>query len=458
MISINPKIFREYDIRGFADVDLTDAVVELIGRAYGTYMKRAGACTVTVGRDVRLSSPRIHKSLAKGIRSTGLNVIDVGQVPTPVLYFSIIHFGADGGAMVTGSHNPIEYNGLKLCKGIESIYGKKIQGLRRMVEERDFTRGDGSLAPQSPVEAYVKAIKDRIHIKKSLKVVIDAGNGSVGEIVPGLFTDLGCDVIPLFCDVDGSFPNHLPDPTIPRYMEDLKKKVRETKADLGIGYDGDGDRIGVVDGRGEIIYADKLLALFARDVLRRRPGSTIILDVKCSQGLVEDIEAHGGRPLMWKTGHSLIKSKMKQEDAPLAGEMSGHMFFADDYFGYDDAIYASGRLLQLLSEEEASLSEIVATVPGYYSTPEIRIECTDKDKFRIVKELKDYFRSRYDVIDIDGVRVLFGDGWGLVRASNTQPILVLRFEAKTEEHLHQIQRIVIDRLRAYPAVQLGDLA
>jgi len=454
---MNPNIFREYDIRGVADTDLTDDVVRNIGRAYGTYILRNGGRKVTVGRDVRLTSPRIQKAFIDGVLSAGCDVIDVGQLPTPVLYYSIVRFNADGGVAVTGSHNPIEYNGLKLCRGLGAIYGDDIQKLRSMIETGDLESGSGSLSREDPIPDYIDMVKSRAKIDRPLTIAIDAGNGCASEIAPKIFSDLGCEVIPLFCEIDGRFPNHLPDPTIPKYMEPLIAKVREVEVDFGVGYDGDADRIGVVDGNGKIIWGDRLLALYARDVLSRMPGSKIIFDVKCSQGLPEYIESHGGVPVMWKTGHSLIKEKMKEEGAPIAGEMSGHMFFADDYFGYDDAIYASVRLAGIVSSSGGKLSELMEDIPEYVSTPEVRISCPDEEKFQVVEDLKNYFRSRYDVIDVDGVRVLFGDGWSLIRPSNTQPVLVLRFEAKTKGRLLEIAEIVKDKLSEYPSVAVSEI-
>ncbi|MDZ7261025.1 MAG: phosphomannomutase/phosphoglucomutase [candidate division KSB1 bacterium] len=446
---MNPNIFREYDIRGIAEEDLTDENVEKIGRAFGTYLGRKGLRKFVVGRDVRLSSERLKNAVIKGLFATGAEVIDVGELPTPGLYFAIIHLNADGGIMVTGSHNPIEFNGFKLCEGIASIYGAKIQKLREIIEQDEYLEGVGVIRQVDVVPAYVETLKAKFNLPRKLKVVIDAGNGTTSVIAPALFEDLGCQVVRLYCEPDGRFPNHLPDPTVPKYMVDLQKKVLEEKADVGIGYDGDGDRIGAVDDKGQLIFADRLLALFSRDVLSRYPGSTIVFDVKCSQALPEYIEKHGGKPLMWKTGHSLLKAKMKEEHAPLAGEMSGHMFFADEYFGYDDAIYASGRLLQILSSSGKSLSQLAAEIPYFYSTPEIRVDCPDEKKFDIVKALSQFFKHQYQTIDIDGVRVLFGDGWGLVRASNTQPVLVLRFEAKTEKRLQEIKNIFQATLAEY---------
>ncbi len=443
---MNPQIFREYDIRGLVEQDLTSEVVESIGKAFGSWLQLSGGKEVVIGRDNRLSSKPLSKALMSGLCSTGCDVVDIGVVPTPVLYFSIIHYRKDGGVMVTGSHNPVEFNGLKLCKGVFSIHGEEIQSLRRIVEGGDFKEGRGKFKEESPTDAYLEAIKERVEIPHKLKVVIDAGNGTTGEVAPRLFREFGCEVVELYCELDGTFPHHLPDPTIPEFLTDLIAKVKDEKADLGIGYDGDGDRIGAIDDEGEIVWGDRLLALYSREILKER-RTKIIFDVKCSQGLVEDIKAHGGIPLMWKTGHSLIKEKMREEDSPLGGEMSGHMFFADNYFGFDDAIFASARLLQLISRSGRSLSQLQGEIPHYFSTPEIRIECSDEEKFKIVDEIKKEFKREYQTIDVDGVRVLFGDGWGLVRASNTQPILVLRFEAKTEGRLGEIREIFAHRLK-----------
>jgi len=454
---MNKNIFRTYDIRGIADKDLTDDIVEMIGRAYGTYLVRKNKKTVTVGRDVRLSSQRIQDALIKGILSTGLNVIDVGEVPTPVVYFSIVHFFTDGSVMVTGSHNPIEYNGLKMNNGLYSIYGDEIIKIRDLIEQKDFENGKGSLETREIVSHYKQMLRERITIEKPFKIVIDAGNGTAGPIAPDIFEEMGCKVIRLFCEPDGTFPNHLPDPTVLKYIEKLRTTVVDEKADLGIGYDGDSDRMGIVDNKGRVIYADQLLAVLARDVLGRNPGAKIIFDVKCSQLVPEEIEKRGGIPLMWKTGHSIIKEKMRNEGSPLAGEMSGHIFFKDGYFGYDDGIFASFRLLQYLSGQKQSLGEIIDQLPKFFSTPEIRITCPDEKKFQIVEKLKEDFKKEYEVIDVDGARVLFGDGWGLVRVSNTQPILVLRFEAKTEKRLTEMISLFKKKLAKFPSVAVDEM-
>lgn len=453
---ISSTIFREYDIRGIAEKDLTDENVKLIGKAFGTYMKRQGLVNLNVGRDVRLSGPRIRDALIAGLRSTGANVTDIGIVPTPAFYFSIVHLKTDGGIMITGSHNPIEFNGFKLNSGLDSVFGQEIQKLRMLIEKDDFESGaDGRLSTADVVPEYVKILKSKFKFNRKLKIVIDSGNGTAGVIAPKLFEDLGFEVVQIYCEPDGHFPNHLPDPTVPKYVIDLQKKVLEVKADAGIGYDGDGDRIGLIDNKGRIIYADRILALCAKDVLIKHPEAQIVFDVKCSQALPDYIRANGGKPLMYKTGHSLLKAKMKEIHSPLAGEMSGHMFFADDYYGYDDAIYASGRLLQILADSNKTLAELADDIPDFVSTPEIRVDTTDRDKFKIVEQLKSYFKSKYKTIDVDGVRVLFGDGWGLVRASNTQPVLVLRFEAKTENRLEEIKAVFRDKLKEFSAVQLS---
>jgi phosphomannomutase/phosphoglucomutase len=456
---VNPEIFRLNDIRGVADRDLTDEVVELIGRGFGTYVRNEGLRDLVVGRDMRLSSPRIQEALTRGILSTGCNVTIIGQVPTPVFYFSLYYLRRDGGMMITGSHNPIEYNGLKICKEKEAIFGEEIQKIRHIIEKGEFHKADTNQESQKvderdPNLAYILNIVENIAVKKELKIIIDPGNGTTGPVAEKLLKKLGCNVTSIFAEPDGRFPNHPPDPTIPEYMELLIKKVIEEKADLGVGYDGDGDRIGVVDEKGEIIWGDQLLGIFAEEILKNKKGVPIVFEVKCSQGLVEIIEESGGKPVMWKTGHSLIKSKMKEVDSPLAGEMSGHLFFRDRYYGYDDAIYATARLIEILSKTDEPLSMLRDKIPHYPSTPEIRVECSDKDKFQIVDNIKEHFRKTHQIIDIDGVRIVFDDGWGLVRASNTQPVLVLRFEAKTNDKLMDIQKTVMDKLREFPAVKI----
>lgn len=453
---MNTDIFREYDIRGIAKTDLTPDTVTALAKGYGTLMKRRGHNNIVLGHDLRLSSPELDRIYLLGLKATGLHVIRIGQVTTPTLYFAILHYKADGGVMITGSHNPIEYNGFKMCEGIGSVYGDDIREILRIIQESDYIESDGGSDESHDVmPAYVDMLKSKFKFSKSLKVVIDAGNATAGPIAPQLWRDLGMNVVELYCEPDGRFPNHLPDPTVPRYMVDLQNKVLDEKADLGIGYDGDADRVGVVDNKGRLIFADTLLALFSRDVLKKNSGARIIFDVKCSRALPIEIKKYGGIPVMWKTGHSLLKAKMKEIGAPYAGEMSGHMFFADSYYGFDDGIYASGRLMQILSNTDKTMAELIDEIPSFPSTPEIRVDCADHAKFDVVKRLVREFKDD-KVIDIDGVRVEFKDGWGLVRASNTQPTLVLRFEAETPERLSEIIDLFKQTLKKFPQVEFND--
>ncbi len=447
---MNPEIYREYDIRGIIGEDIKEDEFIILGRGFGTYFNRWGRRRIVVGRDCRLSSPRIRDELTEGILSTGCNVVDVGICPTPILYFAIRHLKADGGIMITASHNPPHYNGFKVCSGFDTIYGEEIQGLRRLIEEGNFVSGKGALSSDEIVGPYIDMIKADIEISPGIRVGFDGGNGTGGPVGVKLLKSLGCEVHDLYCDMDGLFPNHIPDPTVLENMKDLIDEVRRCHLDLGIGVDGDGDRIGVVDGSGNIVFGDMLLLIFARDILVDHPGATIISEVKSSDRMYKDVEARGGNPIMWKTGHSLIKDKMRKTKAVLAGEMSGHMFFADRYFGYDDAIYASCRLLEILSKTGKSIEQLLADVPKAYTTPEIRLECPDAKKFEVVERLKNEFSKHYEIIDVDGVRIVFDDGWGLVRASNTQPALVLRFEAQSKERLDEMRTMVegaLDRFR-----------
>jgi phosphomannomutase/phosphoglucomutase len=452
-VKVPVPIFREYDIRGFAEEDLSNDVAFAIARAYGTKMRREGRSRIALGQDVRESSPRLTESFAEGLMACGLTVLDVGVVPTPTLYYSIVALEADGGVQVTASHNPIEYNGFKLCRGLSSVWGDELRALPRQISSGDFEDGNGRLETHEMLSRYIDMVVEKTRPARPMKVVLDAGNGTGGLAAPQIFEKLGHDATCIYCEPDGRFPNHQPDPTVEANMEDLKRVLKEQGAEIGLGLDGDADRIGAIDERGRMVWGDQLLALYARDVLSRRPGSKVIYDVKCSQALEEDIEKHGGIPIMWKTGHSLTKAKMKEEKSPLAGEMSGHMFFADDFFGFDDAIYSSARLSAILARSENSLAELVDSLPIYMSSPEIRVTCTDEDKFRIVEEVGKDFARGHDVIGIDGARVLFGDGWGLIRASNTQPVLVLRFEARTTERLEEIRLEFRRRLDRYAEVQ-----
>ncbi|MBI4364100.1 MAG: phosphomannomutase/phosphoglucomutase [Candidatus Latescibacteria bacterium] len=456
---MNRQIFREYDIRGIADRDLKDDVVRAVGRAFAQRMAERGLKTIAVGRDVRLSSPRIAAALIEGLRDQGAGVLDVGQVPTPALYFAILHLKAGGGVMVTGSHNPIEYNGLKLSEGVQSLHGSEIQDLAARASSAGARDGRGSLESVAIDEAYLRDLTGRIQLKRRLRVVVDPGNGAASILGPRYLRALGCEVDAIFAEPDGRFPNHLPDPTVPALMRPLQERVLVSGADLGIGFDGDADRVGAVDEQGRLLYGDQLLGLYAADVLARRPGSPIIFEVKCSQGLVEWVRERGGTPIMWKAGHSLIKAKMRETGAPLGGEMSGHMFFADEFYGYDDALYGAARLLRIVAAEATPLSERVDSLPQakYVSTPEIRLDCTDERKFAIVDEVREHFRARYDVVDVDGVRVEFGDGWGLVRASNTQPVLVVRFEARGKDRLRAIAGEIYEVLARFPEVTIPAL-
>jgi phosphomannomutase/phosphoglucomutase len=456
---MNPQIFREYDIRGIVGRDFDASDMERIGLAFGTYVRQQGGKRLAVGRDHRLSSESLCAALSKGLRATGCDIVDVGLVPTPLLYFSLFHLNTDGGCMITASHNPADYNGIKLCFGRGALHGDEIQHIGRLAEHGPFTEGSSERTETEVRSPYMAYITNQIQLQRPLRVVVDAGNGTSGLVIQDLLRQLGCEVYELFCEVDGTFPNHHPDPTVPENLAAIIREVQVRQADVGLAYDGDSDRLGVIDERGEIIWGDRLLVLFAREVLSRQPGAKVIFDVKCSQVLVDDIRQHGGKPIMWMTGHSLIKKKLYEEQAALAGEMSGHLFFADGYFGYDDALYASCRLLQILDRAKAPLSSLLADLAVTYSTPEIRVTCADEDKFMVVEQLKTRFQQVghvREVITIDGARIVFPDGWGLVRASNTQPALVLRFEATTAERLGAIQTFVTEHLRDFPSVKLAD--
>ena len=446
---MNQLIFREYDIRGVADSDLTDDVVLNIGKAYGTYLKRADKKIISLGRDCRVSSPRIYKSFSKGVLSTGLQIVDIGFATTPCLYFSIEHLKTDGGVMITGSHNPPDQNGLKLCIGSASLFGSEIQKLKQLIEQNDFETGSGKITEQAVLADYQACIESKFKFKRKIKLVVDCGNGMTGLIAPALFEHFGHQVTKLFVEPDGRFPNHPADPSDPENLKDLIQTVRREKAEVGIAFDGDGDRVGIVDHEGNIVPGDKLLILYSRAILKENPGATVIADVKCSDLLFKDIEAHGGRAIMWKTGHSLIKAKMKEEGALLAGEMSGHMFFKHRWFGFDSGIYAACRVLEILDQERKSIPELLLDVPATSATPEIRVPCPDDLKFGLIKRAVEYFKTKYRVIDIDGARVEFPDGWGLVRASNTQPVLVMRFEAKSETRLKEIRQLIEEKVREF---------
>jgi phosphomannomutase / phosphoglucomutase len=447
---LNPEIFRQYDIRGIAGEDMTEADVALLGRGIGTYLQQQGNRFLAVGCDCRLTSDSYRRHLMAGLVATGCRVVDIGMCSTPVLYYAIRHLGTQGGVMVTASHNPPEYNGFKICSGVDSVYGEQIQQVRKMIDDRAFIQGAGVVQNYDVLPDYIEFIKENIRIKRPLRVAVDAGNGTAGLTAVPIIKHLGCELHELYTEPDGTFPNHEADPTVPKNMADLVALVKEKGLDVGLGFDGDGDRLGVVDADGRLVYGDELMILFSREILTRKPGATFISEVKCSQVMYDDIAKHGGNAIMWKTGHSMIKQKMKEVKAELAGEMSGHIFFADRYYGYDDGVYAACRLLEILAATGRTVGQLLADVPKTHNTPEIRVDCPDPIKFDVVARVTEYFRQREKVIDIDGVRVLFDGGWGLVRASNTQPALVLRFEALTPERLAQIRQTmesVLDEIK-----------
>ncbi len=481
---INPDIFREYDIRGIADRDLTSPVVESLGRAFAAHIRPKGISTVAVGYDARLSSARLRDALIQGLTASGMTVTDLGLCPTPVLYFSLHHRHFGAGVMITGSHNPPEFNGFKLCVGKDTIYGEEIQKIKQIMTQNS-KKGQGSggkchgttgkeqkvishelRATHHPIiHEYIDYLKTQFQTSRDLplKVVLDSGNGTAGLAAPGILRHMGCEVIELFSEPDGTFPNHHPDPTIPANLTVLIETVRAERADVGIAFDGDADRVGVVDEQGNILWGDQLMAIFARDILGRQPGATFVSEVKCSQTMYDDIRAHGGNAIMWKTGHSLIKAKMKEVAAALAGEMSGHLFFADRYFGYDDAIYAACRLVEILKNikstqrpdglNRTTLSLLLSDLPKTFNTPEIRIDCNDHIKFMVVDRMREIYVNwentplkPQELITVDGVRAVFEKGWGLIRASNTQPVLVMRFEANDPTSLAAIKEAMVENL------------
>jgi len=439
---LKPTIFREYDIRGVADQELQSADIEVLGQAFGAYLQRHAGRNITLGRDTRLSSPRLRDAVMRGLKTSGCHVTDLGVVPTPVLYYSVFHLKADGGVMITGSHNPPEFNGFKAVCGESTIHSESIQELRRMIESGDLAHGEGSEQVADLVTPYVDEVASQFHFPCRIRVVFDAGNGTGGPVMHRILERLNVEATEMFFEMDGRFPNHHPDPTVLANLQPLIAKVKETGADLGIAFDGDADRIGAVDERGTVIYGDQLMIIYGREILTRKPGATFIGEVKCSQLMYDDLAARGGNPIMWKTGHSLIKAKMKETRAELAGEMSGHMFFADRYYGFDDALYAACRLMEIVANSGQPLSAQLADLPKTVTTPEIRFDCPDELKFEVVRYAKEELRMRHKTLDVDGVRVLFPQGWGLVRASNTQPVLVMRFEATTPELLRQYQEEV----------------
>ena len=452
---LKPTIFREYDIRGVADSELLSPDIEQLGLGLGTYLRRKAGRKINVGRDCRLSSTRLRDALVKGLLASGCDVTDIGVVPTPVLYYSAQQLKADGAIMITGSHNPPEYNGFKTVCGSGTLHGETIQDVRRLIEKQDFERGAGNSATVDVVTAYVDEVASQFQLKRRVKLVADAGNGTAGPLIHRIFKKLNVDATELYFEMDGKFPNHHPDPTVPANLFHLIEKVRETGAELGIAFDGDADRIGAVDEHGNVIYGDMLMLIYAREILERKPGATFIGEVKCSQVMYDEIGKLGGNAIMYKTGHSLIKAKMKEEHAELAGEMSGHMFFGDRYRGFDDALYAACRLIEIVAKSGRPLSAQLAGLPKMVSTPEIRIDCPDEMKFDLVRRVAEHFKAKYKTIDIDGVRVIFPEGWGLLRASNTQPVLVMRFEAANEHllkrHQTEVEQVLEEAKRGVSA-------
>jgi phosphomannomutase/phosphoglucomutase len=444
-------IFREYDIRGIVGKDLDPSVTRLVGKAYGSALRDAlgGASgRVVVGQDNRPHSPDLANGLMEGLTSAGIDVVSLGTVPTPIAFWAEKRLEADGAIQITGSHNPPDYNGIKMTMEGNSFFGASIQELLARIQEERFAEGRGSVEEQDLIPTYVEEISAGIELARPVKVVVDCGNGAGSLVAVDLLRAIGADVIPLYCESDGTFPNHHPDPTVDEYLVDMIGLVKAEGAELGIAFDGDADRVGAVDENGTVVRGDILLLLFGLDILKARgPGQKLVFDVKCSQVLPEVFERAGGVPLMWKTGHSHIKAKMKEEGAPLGGELSGHICFADNYIGIDDAPYDACRLVSLLARSEKPFSGLVADLPQYVSTPEIRVEVDEETKWTVVENAVEHFRKTHDIIDVDGARVLFGDGWGLLRTSNTQPVIVARFEARTPERLAEIQDTMVGWLR-----------
>ena len=453
---LNPYIFREYDIRGKVADDFPPEIVVLLGRAFGTFVKRSGGQEIALSGDIRLTTPDLIDAFREGVLSTGTDVINLRIIPTPVNYYSMYKLNVSGAVQITGSHNPPEFNGFKLSLHKKPVYGSQITSLKKIIELGDFEYGEGTETRYKILPDYKQMILSKINIERPMRVVMDCGNAAAAINAPEIFRDLGVELTELYCEPDGTFPNHHPDPTVEKNLADLITTVQSGSYDVGIAFDGDADRIGVVDETGDIIWADQLLTLFLPEVLD--PGGEIIYDVKCSQALEDMIKRYGGKPVMWKTGHSLIKQRMADLGCKLGGEMSGHIFFADEYFGYDDAIYVAARLVQLLSRSEKTLSELKAEIPTYYSTPEMRLEAeSDEEKFRIAKKAVDYFQDAYDCSTVDGVRIRFGDGWGLVRSSNTQPVIVCRFEADSPQRMKEIKDLVMGKLQEFGNLEIGDI-
>ena len=445
-MNLNKYIFREYDIRGKVSDDFPPDVVESLGRGFGTFIKRSGGREIALSGDVRLTTPSLIDQFKTGVLSTGIDVINIGILPTPANYYSMFKLDVAGAVQITGSHNPPEFNGFKMSQNKKAVFGESIQNIRAIIEKMDYEIGEGMEATYDILSDYKQMLVSKIDIQKRIKVVMDCGNAAGAICAPEVFKKLNVELTELYCDVDGTFPNHHPDPTVENNLTDLVDLIKSGDYDIGLAFDGDADRVGVIDETGDVVWADQLMALFLPEVVEQ--GDEILYDVKCSQALEEMIIKYGGKPVMWKTGHSLIKQRMAELNCKLGGEMSGHIFFADDFFGFDDAIYVGARIVQTLSRTDKKLSELKAELPKYYSTPEIRLEAkSDEEKFRIAKKAIEYFTTNYDCSTVDGVRIKFNDGWGLVRSSNTQPVIVCRFEANTLERMEEIQSIVMNKLQ-----------
>jgi len=452
-MNLNKYIFREYDIRGKVADDFPPDVVESLGKGFGTFILRGGGQEIALSGDVRLTTPSLIEQFKTGVLSTGVDVINIGILPTPANYYSMFKLEVAGAVQITGSHNPPEFNGFKMSRNKKAVFGESIQNIRTIIENQDYETGEGTEVAYDILTEYKRMIVSKIDIQKPMKVVMDCGNAAGAICAPDVFKNLNVELTKLYCDVDGTFPTHHPDPTVEANLKDLIDLMKTGKYDIGLAFDGDADRVGVIDETGDVIWADQLLALFLPEVLEE--GDEILFDVKCSQALEDMILKYGGKPVMWKTGHSLIKQRMAELNCKLGGEMSGHIFFADDFFGFDDAIYVAARIVQTLSRTDRTLSELKAELPTYYSTPEMRLEAeSDEEKFRIAKEAVDYFTENYDCSTVDGVRIKFGDGWGLVRSSNTQPVIVCRFEANTPERMQEIQSIVMGKLNEIGTLKL----
>ena len=451
--NVNPQIFREYDIRGIVDKDLNEDILQCIGHAYGTYVTAKGKKKVVIAGDARLTTQGYKKAFVKGLMESGCHVTDVGICASPVLYFAIYHLKMEVGVMITASHNPSDYNGIKLNLGMQSVFGQEIQNVLKIIQEKKFTSNPSGAGYEEFVsinDIYIDFVTAGIKLSRPIKCIVDAGNGMGGQTLPKILRKLGCDVKEMFCEPDGSFPNHHPDPTIEENMTALINEMKTGKYEVGYGLDGDADRIGVIDNNGKLLYGDQILNILARAYLKVNPGQKVLGDVKCSKNLYDDIKKHGGIPVMYKTGHANIKTEMQRSGIKFGGEMSGHLFMGDRYLGYDDAIYACCRFSEVLADTTTKCADLLADQPKMYNTPEIRFETVEETKFKVVNDVLNSFKAeKQDVIDIDGMRITFPDGWGLIRASNTQPVLVMRFEANTPERRDEIQKLVENRLKQF---------